>query len=85
MEKGRPSQADLKRVREEAAEGLHERLDDPDAPLETGPVERGPVDAGPSGEREGGYREAESSTRILWIGAAAVIIILAVLVVAWLR
>ncbi|HMN86399.1 MAG TPA: hypothetical protein PKA74_10475 [Bauldia sp.] len=85
MDKGKPSGADLRRVSEEAAEGLHERLDDPEAPLEAGPIERGRVDAGPTGEREGGYRQAESGLQIVWIGGAALIIIVAILAIAFLR
>jgi hypothetical protein len=70
---------------EEAAEGIHGRLDDPEAPPETGPVERGRVDAGPTGEREDGYREAESGSRIVLIAGIAVAVIVVVLALAFFR
>ena len=76
-----PERDEVKRIVEEAEEGRHGRIDDPGAPLESGPIERGRVDAGPTGQREGGYREPESSSRIMLIaGAAVAIIVLVVLV-----
>ena len=69
------------RIIEDAEEGLHGRLDDPNTPPEVGPVERGRVDAGPTGERDG-YREPESSRQIMLIGGIAVVVILVVLVIA---
>jgi hypothetical protein len=68
---------------EDAEEGLHGRLDDPNTPLETGPIERGRVDADPTGAREAGYREAESTSQIGRIGLLAIAVILAVLIVGF--
>ena len=45
----------------------------------------GPVDAGPTGEREGGYREATSARRIITVGIIVVVVIAAVLAIAFLR
>ena len=73
----RPGNREAVRIAEEAEEGLHGRLDDPDAPLETGPVERGRVDAGPTGEREGGYRQPESGSRIMTVVAIVLVVIAA--------
>lgn len=73
------------RVIEDAEEGLHGRLDDPDTPLETGPIERGRVDAGPTGEREGGYRQPESGSRIALIVGIVVAVIVVALLVIFLR
>jgi hypothetical protein len=73
------------RVIEEAEEGLHGRLDDPDTPLETGPIERGPVDAGPTGEREAGYREPESGSRIALIVGIVIAVIVVALLIIFLR
>jgi hypothetical protein len=83
MDKDKPQ--GLGRMAEEAAEGIHGRLDDPEAPPETGPVERGRVDAGPTGEREDGYREAESGSRIVLIAGIAVAVIVVVLALAFFR
>ena len=67
---------------EDAEEGLHGRLDDPDTPRETGPLERGRVDGGPTGSREGGFREPESGSRIaLIVGIVIAVIVVALLVV----
>ena len=67
---------------EDAEEGLHGRLDDPDTPPETGPLERGRVDGGPTGAREGGYREPESGSRIaLIVGIVIAVIVVALLVI----
>jgi hypothetical protein len=72
---------EMARVEEDAEEGLHGRLDDPDTPPETGPIERGRVDAGPTGEREGGFRQAESGSRIaLVVGIVIAVIVVALLV-----
>lgn len=68
---------------EDAEEGLHGRIDDPNTPPETGPVERGRVDADPTGAREAGYREAESTSQIGRIGLLAFAVILAVLIIAF--
>jgi len=73
--------AEMARVIEDAEEGLHGRLDDPNTPLEHGPIERGRVDAGPTGERQGGYREPESGSRIaLIVGIVIAVIVVALLV-----
>lgn len=71
----KPTDREAVRIAEEAEEGLHGRLDDPDAPLETGAIERGRVDAGPTGEREGGYRQAEPGSRIMTVVAIVLIVI----------
>ena len=72
---------EVKRIIEESEEGPHGTIGDPAAPLETGPIEEGRVDAGPTGQREDGFRQAESSNRIMIIaGVAVVIIILVVLI-----
>lgn len=76
---------EMARVIEDAEDGLHGRLDDPDAPLETGPIERGRVDAGPTGEREGGYREPESGSRIALIVGIVIAVIVVALLVIFLR
>lgn len=85
MDREKPDKAEMARVGEDAEEGRHGRLDDPEAPPETGPIERGRVDAGPTGEREGGYREAQAGMRIYVIAGVAILIILVVLAVAYLR
>ena len=80
-DKDNPRQRDMARVIEDAEDGLHGRLDDADTPPETGPIERGRVDAGPTGEREGGYRQAESGSRIaLVVGIVIAVIVVALLV-----
>ncbi|KAB2874500.1 MAG: hypothetical protein F9K43_04255 [Bauldia sp.] len=85
MNREKPDKAEMARVTEDAEAGMHGRLDDPEAPPETGPIERGRVDAGPTGNREGGYRQAESGRRILIIAGVAILIILVVLAVAYFR
>jgi hypothetical protein len=80
-DKDNPRQRDMARAIEDAEDGLHGRLDDADTPLETGPIERGAVDAGPTAEREGGYRQAESGSRIaLVVGIVIAVIVVALLV-----
>ncbi|MCB1488100.1 MAG: hypothetical protein KDJ88_11660 [Bauldia sp.] len=79
-----PDRDQVKRIVEEAEEGLHERLDDPGAPLEEGPIERGRVDAGPTGQRDGGYRQPESGNRIMWIGGIAIVVIVIVAAISLL-
>jgi len=78
-------QKDMARIIEDAEEGAHGRLDDPDTPLETGPIERGHVDAGPTGEREGGYRQPESASRIAFIVGIVIAVIVVALLVIFLR
>jgi len=73
------------RVIEDAEEGPHGRLDDPEAPPELGPIERGRVDAGPTGGREGGYREPESGSRIALIVGVVIAVIVVALLVIFLR
>lgn len=79
-----PERDEVKRIVEEAEEGMHGRIDDPGAPLDTGPIERGHVDGGPTGEREGGYREPESSRRIMWIGGIAIVAIVIIAAISLL-
>ena len=76
---------DMARIIEDAEDGLHGRLDDPDTPLETGPIERGRVDAGPTGDREGGYREPEPGSRIALILGIVIAVIVVVLLVLYLQ
>ncbi len=78
-------QNDMARIIEDAEEGIHGRLDDPDTPLETGPIERGRVDGGPTGEREGGYRQPESGSRIALIVGVVIAVIVVALLVIFLR
>ncbi|MBN9021094.1 MAG: hypothetical protein J0H08_03180 [Rhizobiales bacterium] len=70
---------------EDAEEGLHGRLDDPDTPPETGPLERGRVDGGPTAERAGGYREPESGSRIALIVGIVIAVIVVVLLIVFLQ
>jgi hypothetical protein len=72
MSSGKPGNEDLRRVVEDAEEGIHGRLGDPGAPPEIGPIQRGEVDAGPTGEREGGYRRAESGRTIAIVGGVVI-------------
>ncbi|WP_421725833.1 hypothetical protein [Bauldia sp.] len=72
---------EIKRVTEDAEEGLHGRVDDPDTPPETGPIEAGPVDAGPTGLRDDGIRRPESGNRIVLIGGTALVVIVVVILV----
>ena len=72
---------EIKRVTEDAEEGLHGRVDDPDTPPETGPIEAGRVDAGPTGLRDDGIRRPESGNRIVLIGGAALVVIVLVVLV----
>jgi hypothetical protein len=74
---------EVKRIIEEAEEGAHGTIGDPAAPPETGPIEEGRVDAGPTGQREDGFREAESSNRIMLIAGIAVVIIILVVLIGW--
>lgn len=76
---------EMARVIEDAEEGLHGRLDDPDTRPESGPIERGPVDAGPTGERAGGYRQPESGSRIALIVGIVIAVIVIALLVLYLR
>jgi hypothetical protein len=71
------------KIIEDAAEGPHGRLDDPNTPPETGPIERGRVDGGPTGSRQAGYRQAESLGGVGRIGLVGLAVILAVLVIAF--
>lgn len=73
------------RIIEEAEEGLHGRLDDPDTPLETGPIERGRVDGGPTAERADGFRQPESGSRIALIVGVVIAVIVVALLVIFLR
>lgn len=79
-----PERDEVKRIVEEAEEGMHGRIDDPGAPLDTGPIERGRVDGGPTGQREGGYRQPESGNRIMWIGGIAIVVIVIIAAISLL-
>ncbi len=76
-----PHKDEVKRIVEEAEEGAHGTIGDPAAPPETGPIEEGRVDAGPTGQREDGFREAESSNRIMIIAAVALAVIVIVVLI----
>jgi hypothetical protein len=74
---------EVKRIIEEAEEGAHGTIGEPAAPPETGPIEEGRVDAGPTGQREDGFRQAESSNRIMIIAGVAVVAIILVVLIGW--
>lgn len=74
-----PTPDQLRKAFEESEEGETPKVGDPRGRPEPGPIVVGPVDAGPTGEHEGGYREATPASRIIYVGAAVIIAIVALL------
>jgi hypothetical protein len=82
----RPTPSELRRaIEDEEQEGESIPIGDPEGRPEPGEITVGRVDAGPTGEHEAGYREATPARRIAIVGIIVLVIIAAVLAIAFLQ